>query len=216
MILDFYTLHPIQIHQLSFLPHQASEKKLPTTRKLRWRFPQKRWTFFQKTPTFFCFSPTFFHFSRRKTKKIATFSNGKKQGLMPFHQDSYLGYSIIRRKHDFLEKSQLLFVQTNKILYLCDVASKSTAHTLPAKSGVLCSLPYLGLPRPLISLRYTTITTDFAIKSRSKRIRNNPSSLNKHVIRKNFYCKASTLNLSPTPQLRHAVVKFLLYDNLLL
>ena len=85
VVLDFYTLHPIQIHQLSFSPHQASEKKLPTTRKLRWRFPQKRWTFFQKTPTFFCFSPTFFHFSRRKTKKIATFSNGKKQGLMSFH-----------------------------------------------------------------------------------------------------------------------------------
>ena len=64
----------------------------------------------------------------------------------------------------FLEKSQLLFVQTNKILYLCDIASKSTAHTLPTKSGVLCSLPYLGFPSPLISLRYTTITTDFAIK----------------------------------------------------
>lgn len=47
-------------------PPQASEKKVPTTRKLRWRFPQKRWTFFQKTPTFFCFSPTFFQLSRRK------------------------------------------------------------------------------------------------------------------------------------------------------
>lgn len=47
-------------------PHHASEEKVPTTRKLRWRFPQKRWTFFQKTPTFFCFSPTFFQLSRRK------------------------------------------------------------------------------------------------------------------------------------------------------
>ena len=165
-VLDFYTLHPIQIHQLSFSPHQASEKKLPTTRKLRWRFPQKRWTFFQKTPTFFCFSPTFFQLSWRKTKKRSIrFLTAKSKDQCLSTRIPIWAIQLSGEKHDFLEKSQLLFVQTNKILYLCDIASKSTAHTLPAKSGVLCSLPYLGLPSPLISLRYTTITTDFAIKN---------------------------------------------------
>ena len=192
-------------------------KEVAHNKKITLEISPKTLDFFPKNSHVFLFFsyvfPTLLEKNKKRSIRFLT-AKSKDQCLstrIPIWAIQFSG-----EKHDFLEKSQLPFVQTNKILYLCDIASKSTAHTLLAKSGVLCSLSYLGLPRPLISLRYTTITTDFAIKSRSKRIRNNPSSLNKHVIRKNFYCKASTLNLSPTPQLRHAVVKFLLYDNLLL
>lgn len=178
-ILDFYTLHPIQIHQLSFSPHQASEKKLPTTRKLRWRFPQKRWTFFQKTPTFFGFSPTFFHFSRRKTKKIATFSNGKKQGLMSFHQDSYLGYSIFRRKTRFFRKisTSICANQQNSIPLRYSIEKHGTYSPRKKRSFVQSSV--LGLPQPpdFFALYYDNngFCHKKGAKSSSKRIRNKPS-----------------------------------------
>ena len=155
-VLDFYTLHPIQIHQLSFSPHQASEKKLPTTRKLHWRFPQKRWTFFQKTPTFFCFSPTFFQLSWRKTKKIATFSNGKKQGLMSFHQDSYLGYSIIRRKTRFFRKisTSICANQQNSIPLRYSIEKHGTYSPHKKRSFVQSSVLGLAQTPDFFALYY--------------------------------------------------------------
>ena len=113
-------------------------------------------TFFQKTPTFFCFSPTFFHFSRRKTKKIATFSNGKKQGLMPFHQDSYLGYSIIRRKTRFFRKisTSICANQQNSIPLRCSIEKHGTYSPRKKRSFVQSSVLGLAQTPDFFALYY--------------------------------------------------------------
>ena len=179
VILDFYTLHPIQILQLSFSPHQASEKKLPTARKLHWRFPQKRGSFLEKSPTFFCFSPTFFHFSRRKTKKIATFSNGKKQGLMPFHQDSSLVYSNFRRKTRFFRKisTSICANQQNSIPLRYSIEKHGTYSPRKKRSFVQSFVLGLAQTPDFFALYYDNngFCHKKGAKSSSKRIRNKPS-----------------------------------------
>ena len=80
-------------------------KEVAHNKKITLEISQKTWDFFQKNShVFFVFLLRFSNSLGEKQKKIDTFSNGKKQGLMSFHQDSYLGYSIFRRKTRFFRK----------------------------------------------------------------------------------------------------------------
>jgi len=92
----------------------------------------------------------------KNKKKIDTFSNGKKQGPMSFHQDSYLGYSIIRRKTRFFRKisTSICANQQNSIPLRYSIEKHGTYSPRKKRSFVQSSVLGLAQPPDFFALYY--------------------------------------------------------------